>query len=245
MSRVLTCALRIGWSQHHSNISLALTAQIFVNIGILLFYIINIMLAQRILRAKQPKFGWNPAVKTFLVAAYAGIAIAIIMVIVMIVYSAYTLRMDVHTDAKWIERGALTYLFLITILPLILLGLAFGLPHSEETQPFGKGSFVSKTIILVLGTCLCITLQGYKIGVFWSPPRPVTDPAWYDSKPAFYCFQFVIEIVILIIYTFSRIDHRFFVPNGSHKRRSYIEPKGEDMEEVNDIESAEKVRDSD
>jgi hypothetical protein len=50
----------------------------------------------------------------------------------------------------------------------------------------------------------------------------LNDPAWYHSRAAFYCFGYMLEIGILCIYVFGRVDKRFHVPNGSWKRRSYI-----------------------
>ena len=101
----------------------------------------------------------------------------------------------------------------------------------------------SKAVILGVGSCLCITIAGFKVGVNWSDPRPISNPAWYDSKAAFYIFNFTLEIMILTLYTGSRVDKRFYVPKGSHKRRSYeISDDSEDTDHVEgDIE---KKRDS-
>ena len=243
MARVLTCSLRIGWATNQHDISLAIAAMIFVNAGTLIVYIINILFAQRILRAKQPKLGWSPIMKMVFIAAYCLIGVALVLVIVLIVMSFYTLDMATLTDAKWIERGALLYLLIITVLPLVLLGLAFGLPRSEYAETFGEGSLTSKAIILAIGSCLCITIAGFKTGVNWSAPRPISDPAWYDSKAAFYVFNFSLEIVILTFYTGIRVDKRFYVPKGSHKRRSYAVP--EDSDDADNVESdVEKKKDS-
>ena len=92
----------------------------------------------------------------------------------------------------------------------------------------------------------CTIIAGFKAGVVWSPPRPATDPAWYDSKASFYCFNFMIEILILALYVGSRVDKRFYVPDGSSKRRTYgIEEDSESDGEVDRAEGdLEKKRDS-
>ena len=245
MARVVTCCLRIAWATNQHNVSLAIAAMIFVNAGILIVYIINIIFAQRILRAKQPKLGWDRRVKVFFIAVYFLIGTALVLVIVLTVMSFFTLDPTILSEAKWIQRGAILHLLIVTVLPLILLGLAYGLPRSEHTESFGEGSLNAKAIILVIGSCLCVIIAGFKVGVNWSAPRPITDPAWYDSKAAFYVFNFTLEIVILTLYTASRVDRRFHVPNGSSKRRTYAIPDGEGSEDSDNNEGdVEKKRDS-
>lgn len=235
MARVLTCSLRIGWATNQTDISLAIAAMIFVNAGILIIYIINILFAQRILRAMQPQLGWKPAVKIFFVAVYILTGVSLVLVIVLTVMSFYTLDQMILSEARWIQRGASTYLLVVTILPLILLALAFGMPRSQHTQPFGEGSMASKAILLAISSCLCITIAGFREGTGFDP-RPVTNPAWYHSKAAFYVFNFTLEILILTLYTGMRVDKRFFVPKGSHKRRSYIEEDRVKSEDSRDTE---------
>lgn len=45
--------------------------------------------------------------------------------------------------------------------------------------------------------------------------RPVNDPAWFQSKVCYYCFNYVIELVAVYTYAVSRFDCRFYVPDGS------------------------------
>lgn len=243
MSRVLTCCLRIGWATNHSNVSLSIAAEIFLNAGILIIYIINIIFAQRILRAKQPKLGWHWAVRAVFTTVYSLIGIALVMVITLLVMTFYTLDEATLVDATWILRGCLLYLLLVCLSPLLILALAYGLPRPEYTEEFGYGSINSKAVLVVMGSCLCATSSGFKTGVFWSPARPIADPAWYDSKAAFYCFIFSIEIMILGIYTVSRIDKRFWIPNGSGKRRTYVLPISKESV-IDEHDDEEKRRDS-
>jgi hypothetical protein len=65
------------------------------------------------------------------------------------------------------------------------------------------------------------------------PPRLVTNPPWYDSKACFYIFNFSLEILLLGILTFTRIDKRFFVPNGSKQAGDYtrLAEEGQDNSE--------------
>lgn len=61
MSRVGALVLRIAWATRQHNVRLAIAAGVFVNAGVLILYIVNLVFAQRILRALQPKLGWNAA----------------------------------------------------------------------------------------------------------------------------------------------------------------------------------------
>jgi hypothetical protein len=94
------------------------------------------------------------------------------------------------------------------------------LPKQEE-ESFGHGSMRSKLMVLTISTCLCMLIAGFKAGANWSPPRPATHPAWYDSKACFYLFNFTLEICILCTLIFGRIDQRFHIPNGCKKAGDY------------------------
>ena len=140
----------------------------------------------------------------------------------MTVYTFYTLNPAIHSYALWIQRGALLLLLIVAAGPLFLVPLAFALPSSPNTETFGKkGDLTSKAIILCISSCLCTIIAGFKTGVNWSAPRPANNPAWYDSKAAFYVFNFTLEILILCLYIGLRVDQRFYVPDGSSKRKSY------------------------
>ena len=223
MARVLTCVLRIAWACEPHNVSLAIAAGIFVNVGILIVYIVNLLFAQRIVRARRPEIGWNRWFRIGFFTVYGLIIASLIMLIVMTVDSFFTLDPAIHSYALWIQRSAILYLFLVAATPLILLAIAFLLPPTSD-ETFGKHSMRTKGIILLAGSCICTTIAGFKVGTLWSDPRAITNPAWYDSKAAFYVFNFTLEIVLLVIYISSRIDHKFHVPNGSSKRKTYRVP---------------------
>jgi hypothetical protein len=233
MARVLTCILRIVWACEPHNISVAIAAQIFVNAGILLVYIINLLFAQRVLRARRPEIGWNWGLRIFFRIVYGLIGAALILIIVLTVYSFYTLNPAIHSYVKWIQRSAILFLFLVALTPLIMLPLAFFLTRTSD-ETFGKHSMETKGLILLAGACICTTIAGFKVGTLWSPPRAATNPAWYDSKAAFYIFNFTLEIILLVIYITSRIDLKFHVPNGSSKRKTYTVPDATNARESDD-----------
>ncbi|KAF2860885.1 hypothetical protein K470DRAFT_264088 [Piedraia hortae CBS 480.64] len=241
MSRVVTCILRIVWSKFIHNIRLAIAAQIFVAAGILVVYVINMELSKRCLRAFKPSIGWSPIVKIVYTTLYSLVVCCLIMVITMTIITYYTLNQHTRTIASWIQRGAITYLLVIAVVPLVVLALTFAPPHLPIQQPFGTGRNVTKLATLLVGTCLCTLIAGFRAGTTWMPVRMATNPAWYHTKPAFYCFSFVPEIIVIYVYLIVRIDKRFHVPDGSSKMRSYAKqpeqrPVGHRPEDI-DLES--------
>ncbi|KAL4737657.1 hypothetical protein BDV11DRAFT_151745 [Aspergillus similis] len=221
MARITTLVLRIVWANRQHNVRLAIAANIFVNAGVLLVYIINLILAQRILRAKQPQIGWHPIMRIGSKVFYYLIPAALIMVITAIVVSSYSLDPVTRSDCRDVQLTAITYLLVFTCLPLLHIIPSVLLPKSKQEESFGQGSMFAKIVIVTVSTCLCILIAGFKAGVLWSPTRPMSNPAWYHSKPAFYVFNFALEIMMLCLLTLSRIDKRFHIPNGSTKPGDY------------------------
>jgi hypothetical protein len=231
MARITTLVLRIAWANRPHNVRLAIAANIFVNAGILLVYIINMILAQRILRAKQPHIGWHRIPRTGAKVFYYLIPAALIMVITASVVSAYSLNPETRASCRDVQLTAMTYLLIFTCLPLLHVATAVLLPRSADEEAFGEGSMLAKVIIVALSTCMCILVSGFKAGANWSPPRPAAHPAWYHSKSTFYVFNFMLEIFILSLLTFSRIDKRFYIPNGSTKQGDYTRMERKTSEE--------------
>ncbi|KAL2871701.1 uncharacterized protein BJX67DRAFT_167447 [Aspergillus lucknowensis] len=231
MARITTLVLRIVWANRQHNVRLAIAANIFVNAGILLIYIINVILSQRILRAKQPHIGWHPILRTGTKALYYLIPGALVMVITAAVVSLYTLNPDTHSTCRDVQLAALTYLLVFTCLPVVHVAAAVLLPRSQNEETFGEGSMAAKVVIVTLSTAMCMLVAGFKAGANWSPPRPVTNPAWFHSKACFYVFNFMLEILILGLLTLTRIDKRFHIPNGSTKPGDYSGEKREESAE--------------
>ena len=225
MARVATLVLRIAWSERQHNVRLAIAANVFVNAGVLILYVLNLVYARRILKAEQPMLGWNPALGYIFAAFFIGIGAALIMVITSAVLSVYTLNPSTLQSCRDIQLAAGTYLLIFTTLPLFLLATAQA-STSAPKENFGQGSMRTKKVIVAATSCLAVTIAGFKCGTSWMPPRPANNPAWYHSKPAFYIFNFALEITILAIYTLTRQDKRFYVPDGSKKAGDYARLSG-------------------
>lgn len=221
MARVTTLVVRIAWANRQHNVGLGIAANILVNAGILLVYIINLILAQRILRAKQPQVGWHRIPRMGSKAFYWLIPAALIMVITAVVIMAYTRNPEVLSKCRDVQLAALTYILVFTCLPLLHIFPAFLLPKNKDQETFGEGGMSTKFWIVLFSTVLCMTIAGFKTGTSYSPPRPKTNPDWYHHKAAFYCFNFLLEILVLFLLTVCRIDRRFHIPNGSTRPGDY------------------------
>ena len=223
MARVVTCIMRMVWATRRHDIKVAIAAQIFNNAGVLIVYLVNLIFAQRILRAKHPKLGWNTVLAHVFHVGYALLAGALIMVITATVIMFYTRNPHTTQACLSCQRAAVVFLFILTAVPLLLVAISFLLPQSTRgEEAFGAGSVNGKILLLIVVACLATTLSGFKLGTTWEAPRPMNDLAWYHSHAAFYCFGYMLEVLILGLYIFGRVDKRFHIPNGSGKRRSYI-----------------------
>jgi hypothetical protein len=213
--------VRIAWALDPTNSHLAVAAQVFNNAGVIFLYILNLLFAQRILRARQPGVGWNKGLSWGVRAVFAGIVAALVMGITGLIISVNTHDAGTLRRIRDIGLATSTYTVVVTILPFVFMGLAFFLPEARDAENFGTGSMKGKIRVLLVTGCLAVVIAGFKAGTTWERPRKAADPAWYDAKAAFYCFGFVLEVVVVAVFTAARIDRRFYVPDGCHGPGDY------------------------
>ncbi|CAI7634278.1 unnamed protein product [Penicillium glandicola] len=218
MSRILANIIRIAWACHPTNVRIAIAAQIFVAAGVLLLFILNLLYAQRMLRAVYPVLGWSRPLSWAFKALYALVVVTIIMVITCVIQSSYTLNMNTLRIDRDILLYGQTYFAIISFLPLPILLLV------------GSGSWVVKVFIVGLVASLLCLGASFRAATSWMPPRLISDPAWYHSKACFYIFNFTIDISVVAIFFVARVDQRFWVPNGNSKVRHY---RGDEDSEKN------------
>ncbi|RHZ50379.1 uncharacterized protein CDV56_103508 [Aspergillus thermomutatus] len=188
MSRIIANIIRISWACRVTNIRIAIAAQIFVAAGVLLMFILNLIFAQRMVRAVYPKVG-------------CLVVVNIIAVITTVVQSMYTLNKNTQRIDRDIQLYCLTYFAIISFLPLPLVLLVVLSPNRKRIEQFGSGSWIAKVLLVILvGSLLCLGAS-FRAG----------------TKPCFYIFDFGIDILVVAIFLFGRIDQLFWVPNGSSK----------------------------
>ncbi|KAJ5194588.1 uncharacterized protein N7498_008026 [Penicillium cinerascens] len=221
MSRVIANAIRISWAHYPANISLAIAAQIFVAAGVLLLFILNLLYAQRMLRAAFPTFGWSRPLSWTFKALYVVVVITIIMLITVVIQSMYSLNANTHRIDRDVELYGLTYFAIVSFLPIPIVLLILILTRFRSVEHPGAGSWHTRAfIILLVGSLLCLGAS-FRAGTSWMDPRPLTNPAWYQSKACFYVFDFAIDWTVVMIFLVTRQDKRMWVPDGSSKVRHY------------------------
>ena len=221
MARITTCIMRIVWATRPTNIRVAITAQVFVAAGVLLLFVINLIFAQRIVRAAHPHFGWHRAFSLAFKAVYVVIGLSLVMLITCTVQSFYTL----DTNTRRIDRdvqiyGQVFYAF-VSFLPIALVLAALVVPRTTPLDKFGSGRFRTKVCVLLLSAVLLCLGASFRAGTNIKSPRPLDDPAWYHSKACFYIFNFTVELLVLVMYAALRVDRRFHVRDGSHAPGHY------------------------
>jgi hypothetical protein len=212
--------MRLVWSTHPHNISVAIAAQIFVSAGVLLLFIINLIFTQRIIRACHPHFAWTRSFSLAFKLYYASIVVMLLALITCVVQSFFTLSQNTRRIDRDVQLVGGTYFAVAAFLPIPLLLLSVIPPKKSRVEKFGQGRFRTKMYVLVASTLLLSFAAAFKAGVAYLP-RPLAHPAWYHSKACFYIFNFTVEIIVVALYAIIRVDKRFHIPNGSHKPGDY------------------------
>jgi hypothetical protein len=250
--RAVALTLRIAWSATaatRGNVSLAIASGVLVSAGVLLLFIVNLILARRVLRARLPRVGWGGVVGwvwTFLIGSVVAV---LIMLVICFVHSLFTLDMSARDKERQVLLFAGVYLTVMAFLPVPVVLVAWFVPimmatpgkkPGHEMEEFGTGRMGTKVALLV-GTSLLLTLgAGFRAAVNFVP-RPPTQPAWYHSKEAFYCFNFVIEVIVVYVFAIARFDRRFHVPDGSSGPGDYSKGAGVELGGILDSSKAESA----
>jgi hypothetical protein len=223
MARFGTMILRIAWANRPDNGSVALAATIFVFLGVLVIYIVVLLLSLRVFRARQPRLGWNVWLGKGIKITYGVLLVVVLVAVPFGILSGFTEDPQLSKACLWIGRAAVLYFFLFNLIAPVLYLLALFLPRPKDIEPenFGTGSMQAK--LRILGVVLFFTLfiSGFRFGVAWSDYRPLSHPAWYDTRAAFYIIELGFELIITFTLIFARFDRRFWVPNGSKRPGDY------------------------
>ncbi|CAK3809167.1 hypothetical protein LECACI_7A000992 [Lecanosticta acicola] len=180
-----------------------------------------LVLPMRLFRARQPRLGWSPILDKGFKVNYIFIVVVILLVIAFTILNFYTLNSTLLKAGLWIQRTGILYFVIFNLIAPVLYFLALLLPRAPEAENFGIGSMNAKMIILGIVIFFNLFISGFRMGTSESDARPLSDPAWYDTRAAFYIIELGFEIVITYLLLLSRFDTRFWVPNGSRKPGDY------------------------
>ena len=221
MARITASVLRIAGATRPTNINLAIAGQVFVAAGVLILFILNLLFAQRMLRASQPRFGWSRPVSIAFKALYLLIFLTLVMLIAATVKMFFTLDPDTRRVCRDLQLYGASFFTFVTFLPLPIVAYACLAPRHQPIDPFGTGKWTTKAkIVGVSGVLLCMG-AGFRLGTSAMPARAITNPAWYHHKACFYIFNFGLEVVVAYMWLVFRFDRRFYIPDGSSKVRNY------------------------
>lgn len=222
MARITACTMRLVWASHPTDVSVAIAANIFVQAGVIILFIINLVFAQRVIRATYPHWAWKKWFSVIFKVYYATIVIALIALITATVQSSYTLSINTHRIDRDIQLFGGTYFAVSAFLPLPILLIKLFVAPKGRVEKFGEGRFRTKIWILLFASSILTIGAIFRTATNYLAPRPRLNPAWYHSKACFYTFNFTIEIIVVALYAAVRVDKRFFIPNGSSGPGDYL-----------------------
>lgn len=223
LMRVITFALRLATVYNSRNISLNIAAAVFVAVGTVILYVVNFFFAQRLMRARHGHIGWHPSFRFLLpVIPIVLTALCIIMVVVSVIQSFFTLNERTRKIDRHIQQGALTWFTVVAFLPIPIIALVLFLPRKSPIDKFGAGRHRTKVAVLAAASVLLTLGAAFRCGINFLTPVPLGRPSpWYYSKACFYVFDFALEYAVVLAYLVVRVDKRFHVPNGAHGRGAY------------------------
>lgn len=221
MARITANVMRIVWACYPDNSRIAIAASIFANAGVLLLFVVNLIFFQRIWRAYHPVVGWSRPVSWTFKALYFSIFACLVMVITSVVYSFYTLDQSALTKIRDVRLVAGVFLAVLAFIPLPGTLLCILVPRSGPLDKFGQGSMRGKVVLVLFAATLLSFGQAFRAGTAFLPARSPQNPGWYNHRAAFYCFSYVIELIVLFSFALNRMDRRFHVPNGSSEPGHY------------------------
>lgn len=223
MARKGTMVLRIAWATRPNNGSVALAANIFAFLGVVVIYIVVLLLSLRVFRARQPRLGWKPWLSKGIKITYAILLVLVLVVVPFTIVNGFSKDPQLQKACTWIIRVGVLYFFLFNLIAPILYLLAIFLPRPKDIEPenFGTGCMQTKLVVLAIVIFFTVFISAFRLGVTWAPIRSLSQPAWYDTRAAFYTIELGFELIITFTLISVRFDRRFWIPNGSKRPGDY------------------------
>ena len=220
-------SLRIAWACHQNNIGLAMAANVFVYVGTIILYMVNWFFTQRVVRAQHTKLGWSKPYRIVHRGALVLLIISLLMIIITSIWQFFTLDDNELRIFRNLQLAGQTYFTVFAFAPIIFVLVSLMIPRTEIDK-FGAGRLRVNITILLIGAAVLSVGQIFRCVINWLPPIPLRNaqgqsqtPPWYYEKACFYAFNFVTEIIVVIMYAVVRVDLRFHVPDGAKKAGDY------------------------
>ncbi|KAL2260243.1 hypothetical protein VTK26DRAFT_5825 [Humicola hyalothermophila] len=219
ITRIAALSLRLAWARDRFNVDLAIAAGVLTNAGVLLVFVVNLILAARVLQGCLPSVGWSRRAWWALRGGIGTVVAVLVMVVVCNVHTLFTLDPVTRRREREVLLFAGVYMAVLAALPAVGMTVLFavmgrgGGKRWEGVDMFGTGKMTTKMLMLT-GTSLLLTIgAGFRCGVNFAA-RPTDNPGWWHGKGPFYAFNFAIELIVTYTYIILRFDRRFCVPDG-------------------------------
>ncbi|KAH7018535.1 uncharacterized protein B0I36DRAFT_253050 [Microdochium trichocladiopsis] len=223
MARSSAMVMRIVWAANPTNVRIALAANILSQAGVVILFIANLFFAQRMVRAYLPPVGWHAATRWTLRGLVSSVIACLVMVIVTVIHSSYTTDRDGLDKDRKVQLVAGTFFVVLAFLPIPVKTTTSTVGRPEK---FGTGRLRTKVRLLLFTSFLLTLGAAFRVATMYAA-RPANNPAWYHSRACYYCFNFVIEVIVSGLYAAVRFDRRFHVPNGSKGPGDYSRKAGD------------------
>lgn len=220
-------SLRIAWACHPHNVGLAMAANVFTYVGTIILYMVNWFFTQRVIRAQHTKLGWSLPYRVVHRGALVLLITSLLMIIVTSIWQSFTLNNDTLRIFRDFQLTGQTYFAVFVFAPIVFVLVSLIIPR-HEVDKFGAGRLRVNITILLIASAVLSTGQIFRCVINWLPPFPLQNaqgqfqnPPWYFGRPCFYAFNFVTEIIVIIMYAVVRVDLRFHVPDGAKRAGDY------------------------
>ncbi|KAF3042356.1 hypothetical protein E8E12_004767 [Didymella heteroderae] len=204
-----------------------MAANVFVYVGTIILYLVNWFFTQRVVRAQHTKLGWSMPYRIVHRGALGVLILGLLMIIVTSIWQYFTLNNNALRIFRDMQLAGQTYFTVFAFAPIIFVLISLVLPR-HEIDKFGAGRLRVNIIILLIAATIVSAGQIFRCVIAWLPPFPLRnaqgqfqDPPWYYEKACFYAFNFVTEIIVLVMYAVVRVDLRFHVPDGAKRAGDY------------------------
>ncbi|KAK6819716.1 hypothetical protein PG987_016199 [Apiospora arundinis] len=222
--RAIALLMRIVWASNSRNVQIAMAANILTMAGTVIAFIVNLYFTQRIVRGFHPKFGWSTPARLIFRFLVGGVVASILMVIAVTVQSFYTLDASVIASDRIAQLFAATFLATLAFVPIPVLIAAAIIPKRFQKEKFGEGSWAGKMVLVLFTSTLLSLGAWFRVSTNYAS-RPLNDPAWYHGRAPYYCFNYVVDLIVTYTYMIFAFHRRFHIPDGAKGPGSYMDEK--------------------
>ncbi|KAK4222420.1 hypothetical protein QBC38DRAFT_375114 [Podospora fimiseda] len=209
--RIISLSLRISWSLNPSNLQLEIASTALTFAGVLLLYILNLLVSRRYVRDYAIS-GYRPIVKGIFRSLIGIVLICLIMgVIVSVnVYFVSPKDKNVLRECRDVLLVSGTILAVLAFTPVIMVVLVGCCCKAGDVVGIEKKRYRARTELLV-GTAGLLSLEGgFRVGMVYEARLVGEEEVkWWEGKAAFYCFVYLVEVVVVYWVLAARFDGRF------------------------------------